>query len=242
MQAFQFAKQLLLQLRAQKQQWLASGDVTASKDQPIRLILRAEADYDADKANPLRKLHLTCGGADASMPVREYTLDIPKEVQLRREQDIEQWLRSVFEFVANAHGVALRRVEKSARKEEKDVPQTQVFIQPNRWELTWRLNAGVLSQCPVEAAGVQMDRLMQQCLDGWKSSSKDAKMMVRPMRSLRSAEEAKELLHLLLEINGCTDKELRKDIVIKPVGEHFMLKMPKRHYELAVQAEQYLGY
>ncbi len=242
MQAFQLAKQLLLQLRAQKQQMLASGDVVASKQRPVRLILRVDADYDSDKANPLLQMHLTCGGADASQPLREYTLDIPEGVQLRREQDIEQWLTSVFEFVANAHGVALRRTEKAARKEDQDVAQTQVFIQPDRWELTWRINEGALSQCPLEAAGVQMDRIMQQCLDGWKSSSKDAKMMIRPMRSLRSAEETKELLHLLLEINGCTDKELRKDIVIKPAGEHFMLKMPKRHYELAVQAEQYLGY
>jgi hypothetical protein len=238
-QAFQFAKELMLLVRAHKQQRLKDGEVAASNADPLTLAVDANISYD-ESQKPLREISLTCScGEGDDKAERSYVLTVPEGALLRREEDIEIWLASVFEFVANAHGMALRRV---AEKGDNQQPETRVFINPNEWQVKWQIKDGALSALPVEAAAQQLDKMAKQALDGWRQSTSDERYVVRRIKDIRQAEETKELLHLLLEISGHSDEELRSDIKIKPAREGIALKMPKRHLELIHKSEQYLGY
>jgi hypothetical protein len=239
MQAFQFAKELMLLMRSHKQQRLKDGEVAASEADPLTIAVDAEIEYD-ETQKPLREISVTCScGTGDDKVERSYVLNVPAGNLLRRERDVQEWLTSVFEFVANAHGMALRRL---AEKDDHQSPEAKVFINPDAWQIKWQMKDGSLSELPVEAAALQIDKMMKQALDGWKESSSDDRYVVRRIKDLRQAEETKELLHLLLEINGHSDEELRQNIKIKPSGEGVALKMPKQHLHLIHKSEQYLGY
>ena len=86
-----------------------------------------------------------------------------------------------------------------------------------------------------------MDRLMRNTLDGWKDSKKDERYKVKIFDKERKAEEAKELMRLLLEINGYTDEDITKELTIRHKGDKCMLKMPKSYHTTAIAAERYTG-
>ncbi len=229
----------MLLVRAHKRQRLKDGEVAATKADPLTIALDADISYDESQTR-LREISLTCrcGVGDNSVE-RNYVLNVPEGTPLRHEEEIETWLTSVFEFVANAHGMALRRVAEEGGIQSTG---TKIFINPDEWQIKWQMKDGYLSELPVEAAAQQLDKMAKQALDGWKESSRDEDYVVRRIKDLRQAEETKELLHLLLEINGYSDEALRSQIKIKPSGEGVALKMPKQHLQLIHKSEQYLGY
>jgi hypothetical protein len=242
MQAFEFSKQILIQMRHLKMQMLeAQENLSATAARPLRLPINVEVDYDPDKANPLREidLHVSTGTGD-QRKVQKYTLEVPAGTSLRREEDISDWLNAVFEFTAASHGMAVGRAEKAMSRDHANVTNTGVFLQPDEWSMNWVVTEGRLQNLPVEGAAVQMDRLAKATLEGWKESAKDDRMMVKFFKNQRLAEESRELMHLILEINGYGDRELRKDIKVVHGEGKTMLKMPKRCHDVALAAEKFI--
>lgn len=235
MQCFEFSKQLLFEIRNQKRH-LTDGapDIIASEEAPVRLKLEMDVEYDLDKL-PVRELYFTIKKPDGDV---QFTLDVPEENVLRKHDDIMRWLDNVLDFAATHHGIAIKRAEK--RSIEGNQTRTRVYRGEDDWEIRWVMDQGKLEHMPVEAAALQMDKLEDKTLEGWEEDSDNPKLMTKSFRSMQTAERIKELLHLIMEINGYDGREVQKDISLDIVPDGIALRMPKKYYETAMVAERHL--
>ena len=235
MQCFEFSKQLLFEIRNQKHKlWDNEGDIEASKDAPIRLKIEMDVEYDLDTL-PVRELYITIKKPDGDV---QFTLNVPAEALLRKHDDIMIWLDNVLDFAATHQGIAIRRAEK--RSDEDKQTRTRVYRGEDDWEIRWVMDQGKLEHMPVEAAALQMDKLEDKTLEGWAEDSDNPKLMIKSFRSMQTAEQIKELLHLIMEINGYDEREVQKDISLDVVSDGIALRMPKKYYETAMVAERHL--
>lgn len=245
MQLFEITKQLMAQLKREKAALLTrTPEREGSADSPVRLTLRLSPEYD-EHALPVRAMKL--GIATPNAPSRTLSLDVPEATLLRRDRDISDWLDTVLEFATCAQGMALERsVESINRKRDKHGAgplKANAYKNPKEWELRIVQEQGALQALPLDSAMLQLDALAKLTLSGWREHSRDKRIMVKTFRHMEDAEQAKELLHLILLANGHDEMEMRRDIkyIAHPDVSRYQLQLPKRHLELARQAEAFLG-
>ncbi len=244
MQAFEFAKELLLDLRRLKKDMLEKGgDSTASEKKPIYLGTYLDGVTYDDDVQPLKQIELEFRlGEGKNEKKKTYTLDIPDGVPVYGESEIDPWLEAVFEFVATCHGMSVIKAEAA-----ESSTKTEVFMDGG---VTWKTTSGRLSDIPLESAGVQMDIQMKRTLEGWTDSTTrwndnpdDTETYTeKSFKSPRQAQVVSDLMYQILIMSGRSEEQLTDNIEIDDGDEgKTRIKMPKEYLGEALRAEQYLG-
>lgn len=242
MQLFELAKTCLKRAQLSAQYRCQQESPEAASGEPLRISVPFKLTEDAPDIN---KKHMLVSFREIpgvkEMPAK---LIIPEGNYMKNDLEELYWLQNLSEFIANIQNAALRR---ACRKMAKTghTPEFSAHSEPLAsfdYGAELKIHEGKLADIPFEAMLHEIDDIKKQTFDGWKPNLKNPKIVGKKFKSVEQAVEVMERLQLICEVNGHDHADMKRDFqLVESKDDAIRVVIPKRHLDLARQAEECIG-